>query len=103
MCLGGGVYLGLHFAVLGKCQDYAKTAISMFPIVFGIFFIFVWVMVDQLFVRLRNKKHIKDVVAFSRTASLASFRSNDPRHGISNKNMFDNNTLRSNKSVKSLP
>merc|ERR1719219_1845365 len=62
MSLGGGVYLGLHFAVLGKCQDYAKTAISMFPIVFGIFFIFVWIMVDQLFVRLRNKKHIKDVV-----------------------------------------
>ena len=113
-CLGGGLYLALHFTVLSDHEDYIKAVMALFPLVFGIFFIFIWIMVDQLFVNLRYKKHIEEVVA-SRRASLASINihtlphlryNGDPvkighSQHIHNNGKYNNDTMRSNRSTRS--
>ena len=114
-CLGGGLYLALHFTVLAEEEeDYVSAVASLFPIVFGIFFIFVWILVDQLFIKLKHKKRLSEVVA-SRRASLASIHSmyngppppplGPPHHGggaAATDTMRSNTSRRSGKTVRAV-
>ena len=60
-CFAAGIYIGLHFTVFakagsegddennddGKDRNMAYAVLCLFPIVAGIFLIFLWILVDQ--------------------------------------------------------
>ena len=70
-CFGGGLYQALHFTVLTDGRDSFQAAFALFPVVGGLFFIFVWVLVHQLAIRLRYRRQL-DRALEEKRASLAS-------------------------------
>ena len=77
-CFGGGLYQILHFTVLSDSRDSFQAAFSLFPFVGGMFFIFIWVLVHQLAIRLRYRRQMNRVIEEKR-ASLASLHLSLPR------------------------
>ena len=77
-CFAGGLYQILHFTVLSDGKDSFQAAFSLFPIVGGLFFIFIWVLVHQLAIRLRYRRQLDRVIEEKR-ASLASLHHSLPR------------------------
>ena len=78
-CFGGGLYQILHFTVLSDGKDSFQAAFALFPFVGGLFFIFIWVLVHQLAIRLRYRRQMDRVIEEKR-ASLASLHLSPPRH-----------------------
>ena len=70
-CFGGGFYQALHFSVLAERDDSLLACLALFPVVGGIFFIFIWLLVHQLVVRMRYRRQVDRIVEEKR-ASLAS-------------------------------
>ena len=77
-CFGGGLYQVLHFTVLTDGKDAFQACFALFPIVAGLFVIFIWVLVHQLAIRLRYRLHMERVIEEKR-ASLASIHLSLPR------------------------
>ena len=77
-CFGGGLYQVLHFTVLTDGKDAFQACFALFPIVTGLFVIFIWVLVHQLAIRLRYRLHMERVIEEKR-ASLASIHLSLPR------------------------
>ena len=77
---GGGIYQILHFTVLSsrKEEESFQACFALFPIVGGLFFIFIWVLVHQLAIRLRYRGQMERVIEEKR-ASLASLHLSLPR------------------------
>ena len=78
-CFGGGLYQILHFTVLSDGKDSFQAAFALFPFVGGLFFIFIWVLVHQLAIRLRYRTQMNRVIEEKR-AGLASLHLSLPRH-----------------------
>ena len=55
-CFVGGIYQAMHFTVLATTEDTFHACLSLFPVVTGIFVIFLWVFVQQLSIRLKYKQ-----------------------------------------------
>ena len=70
-CFGGGFYQALHFSVLTERDDSLLACLSLFPVVGGIFFIFIWLLVHQQAIRMRYRRQVDKIVEEKR-ASLAS-------------------------------
>ena len=77
-CFGGGLYQVLHFTVLSDGSDAFQACFALFPLVGGLFFIFIWVLVHQLAIRLRYRRQMDRVIEEKR-ASLASLHLTLPR------------------------
>ena len=77
-CFGGGLYQVLYFTVLTDGRDAFHACFALFPVVGGLFFIFIWVLVHQLAIRLRYRRHMERVIEEKR-ASLASIHLSLPR------------------------
>ena len=77
-CFGGGLYQVLYFTVLTDGKDAFHACFALFPVVGGLFFIFIWVLVHQLAIRLRYRRHMERVIEEKR-ASLASIHLSLPR------------------------
>ena len=77
---GGGIYQILHFTILSSSdkKESFQACFALFPIVGGLFFIFIWVLVHQLAIRLRYRGHMERVIEEKR-ASLASLHLSLPR------------------------
>lgn len=60
-CFAGGIYVALYFTVLQSDEVQAEEKIlailAIFPIVGGIFLIFLWIFVDQLYIQMGVKKN----------------------------------------------
>lgn len=61
-CFAGGIYLALWFTILQqpdktKPEDQVLAVLAVFPIVGGIFLIFLWILVDQLYIQMGVKKN----------------------------------------------
>ena len=72
--LGAGLYLIILFTLLLEQPDYLRAALSSPLVLLGIFLIFVWVLVDQLFLALGHRKLLVRVTSSFRgsRASLTS-------------------------------
>ena len=72
--LGSGLYLVIHFSLLVESPDYLRAALSSPLLLLGIFLIFLWILVDQLFLALGHRKLLVRVASSFRgsRASLAS-------------------------------
>ena len=77
-CFGGGLYQAVHYTVLADGDDTFLACLALFPVVGGIFFIFLWVLVHQLAIRLRYRRQV-DRVLEEKRASLASIHLSLPR------------------------
>ena len=77
---GGGIYQILYFTVLSSSdkKESFQACFALFPLVGGLFFIFIWVLVHQLAIRLRYRGQIERVIEEKR-ASLASLHLSLPR------------------------
>ena len=72
--LGSGLYLVIHFSLLLEAPDYLRAALASPLLLMGIFLIFLWILVDQLFLALGHRKLLVRVASSFRgsRASLAS-------------------------------
>ena len=70
-CFGGGLYQALHYTVLAEREDSLLAYYALFPVAGGIFFLFIWLLVHQLAIRMRYRRQLDRVVEEKR-ASLAS-------------------------------
>ena len=70
-CFGGGLYEAVYYAVLGEEEDKFLASMALFPIVGGIFVIFIWALVQQFFIRMRYRRQV-DRVLEEKRAALAS-------------------------------
>ena len=55
-CIGSGLYLVIYFTLLVKEREVVKAVVSIGPVLAGIFLIFLWVLVDQLYIKLKQTK-----------------------------------------------
>jgi len=107
--VASGLYLVIYFLLLLEERNVTNAILSLIPILSGIFLIFPWVLVDQLYVKYKQTKIIiemnnpitRSISSLSirpggLTRSQSQLNTNTVR---SNTNMMD--TLRSNKSNKS--
>ena len=92
VCIGSGLYLVVYFLLLAEDREEDKAIISATPIIAGIFLIFLWVLVDQLYLQLG---HTKLTVAVDN-----NLRKSSSHLGMGNKE--HSNTLRSTRSQQSL-
>jgi hypothetical protein len=97
-CFVGGFYQAMHYTVLAEREDTFKACLSLFPVVAGIFGVFFWVFVNQLFSRMKNKRQRATVMEEKR-ATLACLHGSLPRqkHGEAEKTPY-----RSVKSIRTL-
>ena len=58
-CIGSGLYLVIHFLLIVRQRDIVKAVVSMGPILAGGLLIFLWVLVDQFYIKLKEMKRIK--------------------------------------------
>ena len=72
--LAAGLYLIIRFSLLLEEPDYLRAALSSPIVLLGIFLIFIWVLVDQLFLALGHRKLLVRVASSFRgsRASLTS-------------------------------
>ena len=70
-CFGGGLYQAFHFTVLAERDDSLLACLALFPVVGGIFLIFIWLLVHQMAIRMRYRRQV-DRVLEEKRASLAS-------------------------------
>jgi len=72
--LAAGLYLIIRFSLLLDEPDYLRAALSSPLVLLGIFLIFIWVLVDQLFLALGHRKLLVRVASSFRgsRASLTS-------------------------------
>ena len=90
-CVGSGLYLVIHFLLLLEERSVTNAILSLIPILAGIFLIFPWVLVDQLYVRYKQTKIIIEMDSpIKRSMSSLSIISRQPT-----------DTMRSNRSTKS--
>ena len=75
-CIGSGVYLVIYFLVLVEERAVDMAVVSAGLVLAGIFFIFLWFLVDQLYVQLKQTKVTIEV-------------ENPLRKSISNLNMMN--------------
>jgi hypothetical protein len=90
-CIGSGVYLVIYFLVLVEERAVDMAVVSAGQVLAGIFLIFLWVLVDQLYIQLKQTKVTIEV-------------ENPLRKSISNLNMMNkhnSSTLRSCRSNRS--
>ena len=89
--IGSGLYLVIHFLLLLEERSVTNAILSLIPILAGIFLIFPWVIVDQLYVKYKQTKIIIEMDnPIKRSMSSLSIISRQPT-----------DTLRSNRSNKS--
>jgi len=90
-CIGLGLYMVIYFTLLANEKEIVKSVVSIGPILAGIFLIFLWVLVDQLYIKLKQTRVTIEV--------------EDPlKRSISTLNMMNkhkSHTMRSNKSTMS--
>merc|ERR1712106_789574 len=55
-CIGSGLYLVVHFLLLVEERMEDMAVVSAGPVLFGIFLIILWILVDQLYIQLRQTK-----------------------------------------------
>ena len=53
-CLGSGLYILVHFLLLVEERAEEKAVLGAAPLLAGVFLIFLWVLVDQLYIQLRQ-------------------------------------------------
>lgn len=61
LCICVGIYILIHFLVLTEERQVDMALLSVGPILIGIFLIFLWILVDQLFVKLRHIQLVIEV------------------------------------------
>ena len=89
--VGSGLYLVIHFLLLLEERSVTNAILSLIPILAGIFLIFPWVLVDQLYVKYKQTKIIIEMDnPIKRSMSSLSIISRQPT-----------DTMRSNRSTKS--
>ena len=89
--IGSGLYLVIHFLLLLEERSVTNAILSLIPILAGIFLIFPWVIVDQLYVKYKQTKIIIEMEnPIKRSMSSLSIISRQPT-----------DTMRSNRSTKS--
>ena len=91
--IGSGLYLVIHFLLLLEERSVTNAILSLIPILAGIFLIFPWVIVDQLYVKYKQTKIIIEMDTtgpIKRSMSSLSIISRQPT-----------DTMRSNRSTKS--
>ena len=89
--IGSGLYLVIHFLLLLEERSVTNAILSLIPILAGIFLIFPWVIVDQLYVKYKQTKIIIEMDnPIKRSMSSLSIISRQPT-----------DTMRSNRSTKS--
>ena len=79
--LASGLFLVVHFTLLLEERDYLSAALSSPVLLLGIFLIFIWVLVDQLFISLGQRKLLVRVASSFR-GSRASLTSSRQRGGL---------------------
>ena len=79
--LASGLFLVIHFTLLLEERDYLSAALSSPVLLLGIFLIFIWVLVDQLFISLGQRKLLVRVASSFR-GSRASLTSSRHRGGL---------------------
>ena len=83
-----------------------SAILSLIPILSGIFLIFPWVIVDQLFVKLRETKIVIQMHTpdnpITRSLSSLSIQHKPYHHHHHSRPVSRTNTVRSNRSVKSV-
>merc|ERR1711892_1634044 len=55
-CVGSGLYLVVHFLLLVEEREEDMAVVSAGPVLAGIFLIILWILVDQLYIQLRQTK-----------------------------------------------
>jgi len=89
--VGSGLYLVIHFLLLLEERSVTNAILSLIPILAGIFLIFPWVLVDQLYVKYKQTKIIIEMDnPIKRSMSSLSIISRQPT-----------DTMRSNRSNRS--
>ena len=58
VCSLSGLYLVIYFLLLLEERNVTNSILSLVPILAGIFLIFPWVLVDQLYVKYKQTKII---------------------------------------------
>jgi len=56
LAIGSGFYLVIHFTLLVHQKDLVSAVVSLGPILLGVFLIFIWILVDQFYIKLRRLK-----------------------------------------------
>merc|ERR1712154_505338 len=77
--IGSGLYLVIHFLLLLEERSVTNAILSLIPILAGIFLIFPWVIVDQLYVKYKQTKIIIEMEnPIKRSMSSLSIISRQP-------------------------
>ena len=53
-CIGSGLYLVVYFLLLVEDREEDMAVLSAGPVLAGIFLIFIWILVDQLYIQLKQ-------------------------------------------------
>ena len=98
-CIGTGLYLVIHFMFLKDQREVLSAVLSIVPILVGVFLIFLWVLMDQLYIQLRQRKISEGVKNMHDMQDVASLTIKDTKPAIRD---TDNKRTRSNPSFGSL-
>ena len=108
VCSLPGLYLVIYFLLLIEERNVTNSILSLVPILAGIFLIFPWVLVDQLYVKYKQTSIIIEMDPggnkLGRSLSSLSLRPGHPitRARSQSQLRTDSETLRSNKSARSV-
>lgn len=105
VCSLSGLYLVIYFLLLLEERNVTNSILSLVPILAGIFLIFPWVLVDQLYVKYKQTSIIIEMDPggnpLGRSLSSLSLRPGQPIMRSRSQSQLRTDTLRSNKSGKS--
>ena len=98
-----GLYLVIYFLLLLEDRNVTNAILSLIPILAGIFLIFPWVLVDQLYVKYKQTKIIIEMDnPITRSISSLSIRQQASAPVSRSQSQANLDTLRSNKSNRSI-
>ena len=99
-CWHPGLYLVIYYLLLLEDRNVTNAILSLIPILSGIFLIFPWVLVDQLYVKLKETKIVIEMDN-PITRSLSSLSIVGGQQRLS-RPVSRSNTVRSNRSCRSV-
>ena len=101
-----GLYLVIYFLLLLEERNVTNAILSLVPILAGIFLIFPWVLVDQLYVKYKQTSIIIEMdpggSRLGRSLSSLSLRPGQPVTRSRSQSQLRTDTMRSNKSARSV-
>lgn len=104
--VASGLYLVIYFLLLIEERNVTNSILSLVPILAGIFLIFPWVLVDQLYVKYKQTSIIIEMDPggnkLGRSLSSLSLRPGHPITRARSQSQLRTDTLRSNKSARSV-